>query len=111
MRKDQVSEGDIFLYASNECALSKKFLAANNLFEIGSAKLNSNAGEVTPLLEAAAAHKVALEDIEKKIKKLGRARRLFENKQDPETGYKKGEDALKEAGYAMLLPKSDMSTN
>lgn len=111
VRKDQISEGDIFLYASNECALSKKFLSANNLFEIGCAELNSNAGEVKPLLEASAIHKVTLEEIEKKIKKLRRARRLFENKQDPEIGFKKGETVLKEAGYAMLLPKSDMSTD
>ena len=35
VRKDQVKEGDLFFYASNECQLNEKFLSANNLFEIG----------------------------------------------------------------------------
>lgn len=53
VRKDQVHEGDLFFYASNECQLNEKFLSVNNLFEIGSYELNSNAEEVKDLLSKA----------------------------------------------------------
>ena len=46
IRKDQVKEGDILIYASNESELNKDFLGANNLFESNSYELNSNASEV-----------------------------------------------------------------
>ena len=35
VRKDQVKEGDIMLYAANETQLNEVFLSVNNLFEIG----------------------------------------------------------------------------
>lgn len=50
VRKDEVKEGDLMLYASNECQLNLDFLSANNLFEIGSYELNSNAKEVEALI-------------------------------------------------------------
>lgn len=53
VRKDQVKEGDLLFYASNECQLNEKFLSANNLFEIGCYEKNSNAAEVRELLDAA----------------------------------------------------------
>lgn len=53
VRKDQVHEGDVFFYAANECQLNKDFLSVNNLFEIGSYDLNSNADEVKELLDKA----------------------------------------------------------
>lgn len=53
VRKDQVKEGDLLFYASNECQLNEKFLSANNLFEIGCYEKNSNANEVKELLDAA----------------------------------------------------------
>ena len=53
VRKDQVKEGDLLFYASNECQLNEKFLSANNLFEIGCYEKNSNADEVKELLDAA----------------------------------------------------------
>lgn len=53
VRKDQVNEGDLLFYASNECQLNEKFLSANNLFEIGCYEKNSNANEVKELLDAA----------------------------------------------------------
>ena len=43
VRKDQVKEGDVLCYASNETQLDKDFLGANNLFESSSYQLNSNA--------------------------------------------------------------------
>lgn len=54
VRKDQVNEGDLLFYASNECQLSEKFLSANNLFEIGCYEKNSNASEVKSYLDYAA---------------------------------------------------------
>ena len=53
VRKDQVNEGDLMFYASNECQLNEKFLSANNLFDIGCYEKNSNAEEVNELLDAA----------------------------------------------------------
>lgn len=50
VRKDQVKEGDLMIYAMNETQLSDKFLAANNLYEIGCYEKNSNAVEVGKLL-------------------------------------------------------------
>lgn len=50
VRKDQVNEGDIMIYAMNETQLSEKFLAANNLFDIENYEKNSNAVEVGKLL-------------------------------------------------------------
>lgn len=46
VRKDQVKEGDVLFYASNETQLDKDFLGANNLFESSSYELNANAKEV-----------------------------------------------------------------
>lgn len=53
VRKDQVKEGDLLFYASNECQLNEKFLSANNLFEIGCYEKNSNAQDVKELLDKA----------------------------------------------------------
>ena len=51
VRKDEVHEGDVVLYAKNETALNKQYLSANNAFEIGEYDLNSNAAEVASLIE------------------------------------------------------------
>lgn len=51
VRKDQVHEGMLMFYASNETQLNKDFLSINNLFEIGEFELNSNADEVRELVE------------------------------------------------------------
>lgn len=53
VRKDQVKEGQLYFYASNECQLNEKFLSVNNLFEIGSYDLNANFEEVDALLKKA----------------------------------------------------------
>ena len=50
VRKDQVKEGDLMIYAMNETQLSEKFLSSNNLYEIGCYEKNSNAVEVGKLL-------------------------------------------------------------
>lgn len=52
VRKDQVHEGNVFFYASNECQLNEKFLSVNNLFDISSYELNSNSAEVKKLLDS-----------------------------------------------------------
>ena len=51
IRKDQVKEGDIMFYASNECQLNSIFLSVNNLYEIGERERNFNAAEVCKLME------------------------------------------------------------
>lgn len=53
VRKDQVKEGELYFYASNECQLNEKFLSVNNLFEIGNYELNANFEEVDALLKKA----------------------------------------------------------
>lgn len=50
VRKDQVKEGDIMFYASNECQLNDRFLSVNNLFDIGNYELNANKEDVGQLL-------------------------------------------------------------
>lgn len=50
IRKDQVKEGDIMIYAMNETQLNEKFLSANNLYDIENYDKNSNAVEVGKLL-------------------------------------------------------------
>lgn len=52
VRKDEIHEGDVVLYAKNETILNREFLSANNAFEIGEYHLNSNAKEVSELLSA-----------------------------------------------------------
>lgn len=52
IRKDEVKEGDIMIYAPIETQLNKEFLGANNLFEIGEREKNSNYKEVQALLDA-----------------------------------------------------------
>lgn len=51
VRKDQIKEGDIMIYAPIETVLNKEFLSVNNLFEIGERDRNSNFKEVAKLIE------------------------------------------------------------
>lgn len=50
VRKDQVKEGDLMIYAANETQLNEKFLSVNNLFEIGCRDKNANAEEVAKIM-------------------------------------------------------------
>lgn len=70
IRKDQVKEGDILFYASNETQLHKDFLGANNLFESSSYELNANAKEVESYILKNKELKQKVETLEKVIKKL-----------------------------------------
>ena len=70
VRKDQVKEGDVLFYASNETQLDKDFLGANNLFESSSYELNANANEVEPYILKNKELKEKVDGIEKVIKKL-----------------------------------------
>jgi len=72
IRKDQVKEGDILFYASNETQLHKDFLGANNLFESSSYLLNSNANEIEPYILKNKELKEQVELIEKMIEKVKR---------------------------------------
>lgn len=70
IRKDQVKEGDVLFYASNETQLNKDFLSANNLFESDSYELNANAKEVEPYVTQNKALKPKAEEIKKQIAKV-----------------------------------------
>lgn len=70
VRKDQVKEGDVLFYASNETQLDKDFLGANNLFEASSYELNANAKEIEPYILKNKELKETAGNIEKVIKKL-----------------------------------------
>ena len=50
VRKDQVKEGDVMIYAANETQLNERFLSANNLFEISCRDKNANAEEVAAIM-------------------------------------------------------------
>lgn len=51
IRKDEVNTGDVMVYAQNETMLNKKFLGANNLFDIGEYEQNANRKEVQKLID------------------------------------------------------------
>lgn len=51
IRKDMIKEGDVMVYAPIETVLNKKFLSANNLFEIGVYEMNNNSKQVEKLIE------------------------------------------------------------
>ena len=70
VRKDQVKEGDVLCYASNETQLNKDFLGANNLFESSSYELNSNAKELEPYISETKELKARAESLEHIVKKL-----------------------------------------
>lgn len=109
VRKDQVHEGDYFFYAMNESALNKHFLSVNNLFEIGEAERNANYEVVKPLLDKSAGLKAQIEKIEKTIKSLNRARRLYDARQDMENSRKKANSIL--TGIRGSLIEGDVLMN
>lgn len=70
VRKDQVKEGDVLFYASNETQLNKDFLSTNNLFESSSYELNSNAKELEHYIKQNKTFKPRIEELEKVNRKL-----------------------------------------
>ena len=52
VRKDQVKEGDIMIYAANETVLNERFLSVNNLYEISCREKNANAEDVAKIMSA-----------------------------------------------------------
>jgi chromosome segregation ATPase len=50
VRKDQVNEGDIMIYAANETVLNQQFLSVNNLYEVGCREMNANKDEVAAIM-------------------------------------------------------------
>ena len=70
VRKDQVKEGDILLYASNETQLNEGFLSANNLFDVDCYEKNSNASEVTEMATRRESLKINVDATSKMISKV-----------------------------------------
>lgn len=52
IRKDDIKEGDVCIYAANETQLNENFLSANNLFNIECYEKNVNSPEVYKLIES-----------------------------------------------------------
>lgn len=52
VRKDEIKEGDVMIYAANETALNEDFLSVNNLYEIGCREKNANVDEVNEIMKA-----------------------------------------------------------
>lgn len=69
---NDMKEGDIVLYFPIECALSPKYLSANNLYEFSERMLNSNAAEVESVLRCAE----ETEDTEKKAALISEAKSM-----------------------------------
>jgi hypothetical protein len=69
-RKDQIKQGDVLIYASNETQLNKDFLGANNLFESSCCELNSNFNEVEPYVIKNKELKPKLDELVKVSNKL-----------------------------------------
>lgn len=57
VRKDEVKEGDVLLYAPIETQLNDEFLSVNNMYELHEFENNSNAADVAKLLVQADALK------------------------------------------------------
>ena len=70
VRKDQVSEGDIMIYASNETQLDETFLSLNNLFEIGCREKNANADDVNAIMSEYEPYKERADVIRSDAKRL-----------------------------------------
>ncbi len=70
VRKDQVKEGDILLYASNETQLNEEFLSANNLFDVDSYEKNSNAPELHEMAAKKDSLKLNVDATSKMISKV-----------------------------------------
>lgn len=80
IRKDQVKEGDVMIYASNETQLHERFLGANNLFEPSYCELNSNYDEVKQTKESVRMMRQdIIPKIEKKKKTLTKALAFFKS--------------------------------
>lgn len=58
VRKDQVKEGDVVFYVSNECQISEFFLSVNNLFEYSCREKNLNYEDTQNLTQEEARGKV-----------------------------------------------------
>lgn len=82
VRKDQVKEGDLLFYASNETELNHGFLSANNLFDIGSCELNSNYTKISGILDTAAHAKHDARILRHHMPRIGRLMKRLEKAED-----------------------------
>ena len=63
VRKDQVKEGMLMFYASNETQINEKFLSVNNLFEISEYERNANADVVGSILNENKKYKQKIKEL------------------------------------------------
>ena len=64
VRKDQVKEGMLMFYASNETQINEKFLSVNNLFEISEYERNANADVVGSILNENKKYKQKVKELQ-----------------------------------------------
>lgn len=70
VRKDEVQEGDIMVYAPNESELNHDYLAYHNLFEISCREKNRNSSEVDKIMEEYEPYREEIDSIRNKEKKI-----------------------------------------
>lgn len=70
VRKDQVKEGMLMFYASNESQLNKDFLSVNNLFELSEYTQNANGDDIKEI-------RVLCEEKKNEVKQLNTNKRVF----------------------------------
>lgn len=77
VRRDQISEGDLMLYAANETQLNERFLSVNNLYEIGERGKNANSEDVEAIMTEYAPIKEKADQIRYNIKNIKSAIESF----------------------------------
>lgn len=70
VRKDQVKEGDILIYAGNETELCEGFISSNNLFDVECWEKNSNKDEIEEKVKVCESYKESLKTLKKLIQKI-----------------------------------------
>lgn len=82
IRKDQVNEGDVMIYAANETQLNERFLSVNNMFEISVRDKNANAEEVGAIMAEYEPIKKAADELKNKIKNVKNSMDQMKKKSD-----------------------------
>lgn len=107
VRKDQIKEGDVLFYASNETQLNKGFLGANNLFESDSYELNSNADTIGVTVENNRKAKKELDGVKKAIRNIKKCIELLTDKDTSNTEFK--DERLKKYKHLVILLGADFT--
>jgi hypothetical protein len=108
IRKDQVKEGDVMIYAANETQLNERFLSVNNLFEISVRDKNANAEEVAAIMAEYEPIKKKADELKNKIKNVKSSMDQMKKRSDQAT--KQAKKKQKELDD-LLAKKADEESN